>query len=569
MASRRVYGPFQLYEEKFDWRGRLVSTKNNGDEEVYVQVSDFMGSNTLSTNHSNLFNANKNGRTGGFGLKPKAALEKPVPMIGSRMSQIPIEGKKELRIQKGFIGSSFVDVYLASNMTILCREEVQGNQSNSSEDLVIWLPDFGKILRLSICCSDGYSRVVANDIDENILSASKKNNPLQFLVANISSSAQQLRRLKHLLVGEKVTSTGKQVINDDKENCDVNKTTNKSIIYNQLLQLPLNENLETVSKVSKTTENISECPLRSDALASTAIDVYDIVFDALDKNTSDNRIPNISYLKEDDIFPDENDNISTIKSAVTKTTLENDLRKRDDILREGSGFTPEMKRCVPFNRDDNIDYGDETEPTQADTIFSFFGQDYHSPNKIPIPVIEKPEIPLHSKKSTIDAHYKRSEFKNSLFAADIPKCPCPGNIYNNNGRHVNRILTFGQGSLDSTVTKGNDDHTVKTVLQKSSCTDSTNQQSVIRNLTTDSHFVREYTFSEQQHQIIDACVGRGDSVFYTGGGGTGKSVLLRRIVELFVSKYGKSKVYVTATTGLAACSIGTSTPFRIERIVEI
>lgn len=38
--------------------------------------------------------------------------------------------------------------------------------------------------------------------------------------------------------------------------------------------------------------------------------------------------------------------------------------------------------------------------------------------------------------------------------------------------------------------------------------------------------------------------------------GTGKSLLLREMVRLLREKYGEKAVYVTASTGLAACNIG-------------
>ena len=51
----------------------------------------------------------------------------------------------------------------------------------------------------------------------------------------------------------------------------------------------------------------------------------------------------------------------------------------------------------------------------------------------------------------------------------------------------------------------------------------------------------------------------GENIFYTGGAGTGKSTLLLLIIEKLNIKHGKHTVYVTATTGLAACAIGGTT----------
>ena len=62
----------------------------------------------------------------------------------------------------------------------------------------------------------------------------------------------------------------------------------------------------------------------------------------------------------------------------------------------------------------------------------------------------------------------------------------------------------------------------------------------------------------EQSNIITACL-NGENVFFTGGAGTGKSTLLLQIIEKLNIKYGKHTVYVTATTGLAACAIGGTT----------
>jgi thymidine kinase len=44
-----------------------------------------------------------------------------------------------------------------------------------------------------------------------------------------------------------------------------------------------------------------------------------------------------------------------------------------------------------------------------------------------------------------------------------------------------------------------------------------------------------------------------------GGAGTGKSSLLLLIVEKLIAKHGKHTVFITATTGLAACAISGTT----------
>lgn len=46
------------------------------------------------------------------------------------------------------------------------------------------------------------------------------------------------------------------------------------------------------------------------------------------------------------------------------------------------------------------------------------------------------------------------------------------------------------------------------------------------------------------------------NVFFTGDAGTGKSYLLRCVIEALQEQVGKEKVFITASTGIAACNIG-------------
>jgi hypothetical protein len=65
-------------------------------------------------------------------------------------------------------------------------------------------------------------------------------------------------------------------------------------------------------------------------------------------------------------------------------------------------------------------------------------------------------------------------------------------------------------------------------------------------------------FNLQQMQVLNACLA-GANVFFTGGAGTGKSTLLNKIITELNNKHGAGCVFVTATTGLAACNIGGTT----------
>ncbi|RDW88693.1 ATP-dependent DNA helicase PIF1 [Coleophoma cylindrospora] len=66
------------------------------------------------------------------------------------------------------------------------------------------------------------------------------------------------------------------------------------------------------------------------------------------------------------------------------------------------------------------------------------------------------------------------------------------------------------------------------------------------------------SLSDEQARVLDLVVNSGKSVFFTGSAGTGKSVLMRTIIERLRKKYMREpdRVAVTASTGLAACNIG-------------
>jgi PIF1-like helicase len=66
---------------------------------------------------------------------------------------------------------------------------------------------------------------------------------------------------------------------------------------------------------------------------------------------------------------------------------------------------------------------------------------------------------------------------------------------------------------------------------------------------------KTFTLTEDQLTVMKACI-EGHSVFFSGGAGTGKSSLLAHIIKELNSKHGAGKVAITATTGLASCSIG-------------
>ncbi|ROW14943.1 hypothetical protein VPNG_03363 [Cytospora leucostoma] len=66
------------------------------------------------------------------------------------------------------------------------------------------------------------------------------------------------------------------------------------------------------------------------------------------------------------------------------------------------------------------------------------------------------------------------------------------------------------------------------------------------------------SLSNEQEHVKELVCQRGKSVFFTGPAGTGKSVLMRAIVQELKKKHAKDpeRLAVTASTGLAACNIG-------------
>lgn len=66
------------------------------------------------------------------------------------------------------------------------------------------------------------------------------------------------------------------------------------------------------------------------------------------------------------------------------------------------------------------------------------------------------------------------------------------------------------------------------------------------------------TLEPEQRAIWDAAMS-GKSIFFTGAAGTGKSFLLRKIIAELQQIHGRSTVFVTAPTGVAACNISGST----------
>ncbi|ETS73595.1 hypothetical protein PFICI_14541 [Pestalotiopsis fici W106-1] len=89
----------------------------------------------------------------------------------------------------------------------------------------------------------------------------------------------------------------------------------------------------------------------------------------------------------------------------------------------------------------------------------------------------------------------------------------------------------------------------------------------IRQATADHHATLHkvshsaMSLSAEQQQVHELVVDKGQSVFFTGPAGTGKSILMRAIVASLKRKWARDpeRVSITASTGLAACHIGGQT----------
>ncbi|CAI4053012.1 hypothetical protein SUVZ_15G1840 [Saccharomyces uvarum] len=65
--------------------------------------------------------------------------------------------------------------------------------------------------------------------------------------------------------------------------------------------------------------------------------------------------------------------------------------------------------------------------------------------------------------------------------------------------------------------------------------------------------------TKEQEMVVSLIIKKRTNVFYTGSAGTGKSVILQTIIRQLSSLYGKESIAITASTGLAAVTIGGST----------
>lgn len=77
-------------------------------------------------------------------------------------------------------------------------------------------------------------------------------------------------------------------------------------------------------------------------------------------------------------------------------------------------------------------------------------------------------------------------------------------------------------------------------------------------IATRAKKVVPFILSREQKYVMDLVL-KGESLFFTGSAGTGKSVLLKKIIKELKSKYSPDKIAITASTGLAAHHVGGTT----------
>ncbi|KAG7145875.1 ATP-dependent DNA helicase PIF1 like protein [Verticillium longisporum] len=101
----------------------------------------------------------------------------------------------------------------------------------------------------------------------------------------------------------------------------------------------------------------------------------------------------------------------------------------------------------------------------------------------------------------------------------------------------------------------------KDTLKRSGTNEGYTMEEVCAVTAMDSERVKGISLSKEQERVQDLVVNKGQSVFFTGPAGTGKSVLMRSIVAELRKKFAKDpeRLAVTASTGLAACNIGGQT----------
>ncbi|GMH21514.1 hypothetical protein Nepgr_023356 [Nepenthes gracilis] len=69
---------------------------------------------------------------------------------------------------------------------------------------------------------------------------------------------------------------------------------------------------------------------------------------------------------------------------------------------------------------------------------------------------------------------------------------------------------------------------------------------------------KKIKWTDRQSQILSS-ISKGESVFITGSAGSGKTMLVKEIIKLLKKIHGRSAVFITASTGVAACALSGQT----------
>jgi DNA replication protein DnaC len=115
-------------------------------------------------------------------------------------------------------------------------------------------------------------------------------------------------------------------------------------------------------------------------------------------------------------------------------------------------------------------------------------------------------------------------------------------------KHMMKIQSQGSQS-ESQVKMGSESGGFSEI---SNCREHVGWDEVMRML--EAHSKGHITLSNEQITVLKA-VSRGESVFLTGSAGTGKSYLIDFVVKILKELHGPGSVFVTASTGIAACHL--------------
>lgn len=120
-------------------------------------------------------------------------------------------------------------------------------------------------------------------------------------------------------------------------------------------------------------------------------------------------------------------------------------------------------------------------------------------------------------------------------------------------------IVLGKGTTPKNIHQSKLTSFISPVVRKAHASTLAMDMHNISKMTKNPGVIAPIFLTEEQRRILSMVVDEQRNIFFTGAAGTGKSVLLRRIISELRHKYrkkGNQPVAVTASTGLAACNIG-------------